>query len=625
MENTNKRKGISLIVLVITILVMIILAGVVVVSLQKNNPIEKAKEAEFKTSVTSFLDELNLYHTQMLSNNQGSYEQNRINANKDNIVYIGSGQIDTNGNIKNLIPSMTGKYLDILEVQSGKLIYTGSNTNEIKWSTELGISIQSFVGGVNSPKLNEGMIPVYFDSSKNVWKKTDTSNIANIWYNYDEMKWANAVTVEPDKREIYKKAGIGTDINMEDINGFFVWIPRYAYSIDGTIYKKISTNTNNKINVKFLKGTSNRDEKGNEYPKDYDSSSINNGNSTPYIVHPAFKFGEKELTGIWVAKFEMSGSMSSNGRYPGNRYKNESTGLIEKELKQETTYMKFIPGVPTIRDENIDDLFSLARTVTEKNKDKYGLPKEADAHMIKNTEWGAVSYLAASKYGVIPEKNSIGKWIEKDNVNQGTHVDIIAGTDDYVKNVNTSTTNNVYGVYDLNGGSYEFVAAYINTNDTLNNTGKSLETAEKKYVDVYEGAKEVKENRIVVDGSFITQQQLNDGPIQYNSIRKRLVKETYNNLSKIKGDGVYETIQENNFSYLGKNTVDDRLKWLSIATDQSEALTNWDNDYTLISIISYNTFLRGGVYSNGNASGVFNVFADTGVRWTSATSRICLI
>ena len=52
MKNINKRKnGISLIVLVITILVMIILAGVVIVSLSKNNPIEKAKEAEFKTNV----------------------------------------------------------------------------------------------------------------------------------------------------------------------------------------------------------------------------------------------------------------------------------------------------------------------------------------------------------------------------------------------------------------------------------------------------------------------------------------------------------------------------------------------------------------------------------------------
>ena len=57
----NNKKGISLIVLVITILVMIILAGVVVVSLQKNNPIEKSKEAKIKDSVASIRGAISQY------------------------------------------------------------------------------------------------------------------------------------------------------------------------------------------------------------------------------------------------------------------------------------------------------------------------------------------------------------------------------------------------------------------------------------------------------------------------------------------------------------------------------------------------------------------------------------
>ena len=56
----NKRKGISLIVLVITILVMIILSGVVIVSLQKNNPIEKAKEAAYKTKIATIIEQIEL-------------------------------------------------------------------------------------------------------------------------------------------------------------------------------------------------------------------------------------------------------------------------------------------------------------------------------------------------------------------------------------------------------------------------------------------------------------------------------------------------------------------------------------------------------------------------------------
>ena len=57
----NNKKGISLIVLVITILVMIILAGVVIVSLQNDNPINKAKFAKMVDSVQSVRGAISQY------------------------------------------------------------------------------------------------------------------------------------------------------------------------------------------------------------------------------------------------------------------------------------------------------------------------------------------------------------------------------------------------------------------------------------------------------------------------------------------------------------------------------------------------------------------------------------
>ena len=57
----NNKKGISLIVLVITILVMIILAGVVIVSLQNDNPIDKAKFAKTVDSVQSVRSAISQY------------------------------------------------------------------------------------------------------------------------------------------------------------------------------------------------------------------------------------------------------------------------------------------------------------------------------------------------------------------------------------------------------------------------------------------------------------------------------------------------------------------------------------------------------------------------------------
>ena len=56
-----KKRGISLIVLIITIVVIIILAAVVILSLTRNNPVEKAQEATFKEDLKNIQNELAMY------------------------------------------------------------------------------------------------------------------------------------------------------------------------------------------------------------------------------------------------------------------------------------------------------------------------------------------------------------------------------------------------------------------------------------------------------------------------------------------------------------------------------------------------------------------------------------
>ena len=68
----NNKKGISLIVLVITILVMIILAGVVIVSLQNDNPINKAKFAKMVDSVQSVRSAISQYAVTAQANSEGA-------------------------------------------------------------------------------------------------------------------------------------------------------------------------------------------------------------------------------------------------------------------------------------------------------------------------------------------------------------------------------------------------------------------------------------------------------------------------------------------------------------------------------------------------------------------------
>ncbi|MEG2712606.1 MAG: hypothetical protein RR988_06245, partial [Clostridia bacterium] len=119
-----KKRGMSLIVLVITILVMIILAGVVVVSLTKNNPIGKAGEALFKSDIGSFKDELNLGVISELAKSS-RLQKTDINAiGKDMLKYI---------------PSMTDKYIEKLEIVDAELVFIGEKESEKEWADNIGL------------------------------------------------------------------------------------------------------------------------------------------------------------------------------------------------------------------------------------------------------------------------------------------------------------------------------------------------------------------------------------------------------------------------------------------------------------------------------------------------------
>ncbi len=124
----NKRRGISLIVLVITILVMLILSGVVIVSLSKNNPIEKAKEARFKSNMLAYIDESNLTSASNVAN-----EVKNVNVN--------IGEMKNNKfKIQEIIPSMIIQDANRLGIFESKLCYLPERftKQECKWLQEIG-------------------------------------------------------------------------------------------------------------------------------------------------------------------------------------------------------------------------------------------------------------------------------------------------------------------------------------------------------------------------------------------------------------------------------------------------------------------------------------------------------
>ena len=106
--------------------------------------------------------------------------------------------------------------------------------------------------------------------------------------------------------------------------------------------------------------------------------------------------------------------------------------------------------------------------------------KTLNSHMMKNDEWGAVAYLSKSKYG----KQNKEVWINNSSnfitgsAGNSTNANADTGTtNDYTsaQGVKASTTGTVHGVYDMSGGAWEYIAAYVkNGHDNLTKNGASL-------------------------------------------------------------------------------------------------------------------------------------------------------
>jgi hypothetical protein len=113
-----------------------------------------------------------------------------------------------------------------------------------------------------------------------------------------------------------------------------------------------------------------------------------------------------------------------------------------------------------------------------------------DTHLMKNTEWGVVAYLSKSNYG----QGTNEVWINN-NQNYITGCagnSISAGTYNGCQNaydttngMHASTTGNIYGIYDMNGGSWEYISAYVNNSTGNLSQGSTITSATIQYKDVY--------------------------------------------------------------------------------------------------------------------------------------------
>ena len=249
----------------------------------------------------------------------------------------------------------------------------------------------------------------------------------------------------------YKSSPLGTTIKDSDINEFYVWIPRFKYRLwNVTGEPNISSYDayTKGIDISFEK---NKESGGSIYCKDnicYSDEertiSLTQNDNDKYYTPSSFTNNE-ELLGFWVGKYEVSNGCKDN-------------------CLTNSSDLTILPNQESWRNNNLSNYYEAIKG------------KGNSYHIIKNSEWGTISYLSHSKYGICSNMKCT------EITSNNTYISGKEGKD--------STTGNIYGVYDMAGSASEFVMANYTSNNSLalnNSNFKYNVTIPSTDYDLYSG------------------------------------------------------------------------------------------------------------------------------------------
>ena len=573
----KKDKGITLIALVVTIIVLLILAGISINALTgQNGLLNRATEAKEKSENSQKEEQIKLAVMSSIGTD-GLIDFNQLKTEIESqggrvtgttfpvTVTMGksSYQIDQTGNITEASTtpqiSYTVTNTDGTEI-TGATIDLSKGTASVE-ITENGNYVVEIVATDKKEK-NASASPEIQVSGKikvaNLeinWTTADSSNSGNDWYSYAYKNGENYISTQVNAPKLadgmtaikYETEVTGSKWAnaMTKDGSMWVWIPRYAYKIT---YKSSNKSEGGNIEIAFLKDTTNEfldntiqgEIKTNISDVTYTPNGDGTKSQNQWLVAPAFTLGTESIKGFWFAKFEASNTNGSATDNPN----------LTLQIK---------PNVTSWRSMTPLNMFTACQNLTSDSKYStyFNSKNNVDTHMTKNVEWGAVAYLAHSKYGLNGDEIGINT-----NINYKTGIGN-DGSSTYNTDVekNSSTTKNVYGIYDMSGGSWEYVAACYKTENSTELTANTDTTYINKYIDVYES---------------------------YSS-------------SKF-GDAVFET------------------------SSSSSGSTSWFSDYSYFVDSYYPVFGRGGHYSLGSDAGLFHFGRNNGIGSVGIGFRpVCVV
>ncbi len=259
------------------------------------------------------------------------------------------------------------------------------------------------------------------------------------------------------------------------IESYFVWIPKYRYQLwDLGNYDSLTTIDTSKVHeIPVIFGDYNTsDDKNGECTTPMESGKTGNCIVGNYMTHPAFI--SIPSTGFWVSKFE-TGYDGATSVTEAQQNINDSNKIIIK------------PNVYSWRGIQVANAFYSS----------YNYQRNLDSHMMKSTEWGAVAYLQHSAYGsqASVRINNNSNYVTGYASNKeptcgytGTNEECNQYCNDgtcniaYPNSVLASTTGNISGIYDMAGGSWEYVMGVL-----LDENGNPMSGRNSKYNSGFNG------------------------------------------------------------------------------------------------------------------------------------------
>jgi hypothetical protein len=245
--------------------------------------------------------------------------------------------------------------------------------------------------------MSNGMIGVRYTGEPGAPEWTVSGPTDPLWYHYTNKEWANAVTFRtPANRNL----PVGTVLNeeqLDDILGYWVYIPRFEYRLINTGFDGVShCGSNNPqfcpqaFDVKFVR---------RDAPIQYGTQ------IGDWHTHPAFMIdmngdgvidGDNEqVAGLWMAKYEASlqrGDDTSCLLSWGG-----CSITLEPDGTRAATFVPF--AVPW---GNVDllSIHQNAQNIPYMHGITYSSQDNFIVNGLTNASWGAAVYLSQSLYGV---------------------------------------------------------------------------------------------------------------------------------------------------------------------------------------------------------------------------------